>query len=182
MSSNQDWRILLQEWLLTNPKVVSDDLSALHQKFLEKFPLEKISDLTYQDFVSESGYLFWISEKMGSFGNRIVFVDKYNETNRLVNVWAEAIRSFLFVLNKDVKSNVDSKYINFLGLSNIRNRIDSKRRDKGANQGNLLTIKLLYLYFYSSFLPTLNHRHVIDFLKYFNQPSDERFFIRIITG
>jgi hypothetical protein len=175
MSSNQDWRILLQEWLLTNPKVISDELSALYQEFLEKFPLEKIGDLTYQDFVSESGYLFWITEKMGSFGNRIVFVDKYNKTNRFINVWAEAIRSFSISLNRHIIFIVNSRHID--RLSNIRFFVNSERSDgKEVDQCNLLTIKLLYLYCYTSFLPTLNHRHVIDFLKYFNQPSEGTFY------
>jgi len=174
MNSNQGWQILLQEWLQTNPKVVSDDLSALHQQFLKQFPLEEISDLTYQDFVSESGYLFWITEKMGSLGNRVIIVDKYNETNKLVNGWAEAIKEFLVSLNKYCHIKENSKYIRDSFNSHVNAKIENpqdyileKKRE------NILTVKLLYLYFPTSFLPILNHRYVIDFLKYFEQPSFE---------
>jgi hypothetical protein len=42
MSSNQDWQIVLQEWLKENPKVMPDNLKKLREDFIASFPRENL--------------------------------------------------------------------------------------------------------------------------------------------
>jgi len=42
MSSSQDWRFTLQEWLKENPKVMPENLKQLREDFVASFPTENL--------------------------------------------------------------------------------------------------------------------------------------------
>ena len=67
MSSNQDWRIALQEWLNKKQKKSKSDsqkASLLQQEFIKNFPKENIPNLNYEEFIGESyGFYYWLTDK-----------------------------------------------------------------------------------------------------------------------
>ena len=52
MSFNQDWRVALQEWLQKNPKVMPDVLKQLREDFVNSFPIEKLPEMTLDQYAA----------------------------------------------------------------------------------------------------------------------------------
>ncbi len=157
MSSNQDWRIALQEWKETkqeSSKLESQKILLLRQEFIRKFPADKLLDITYKDFIDPSdGMLYWLTSKT-------VVLEQ----------------SFKF---KDLDSSDEVKGIEKfekikLGLINLIDKFNSNSRnglDAIANQyfdkNHRLKIRLLYLYFPKYFLPITKVEIILCYLQYF---------------
>ena len=183
MNSNQDWRIALQEWLKKNPKVMPDHLKLLREEFVKSFPIDKLSEMTLDQYAAgkhdrEIGSTFchWIefrtvelgSIKGGSSSKFGVYWSAKNqrwEWNQLfqtddVEVAFEKLKAGLVKLIQAVELR------QFDDLDKIG--------DKGLGKNrNSVRAKPLSLYFPDDFLPVSNPTHLDNFLKYFNQIPKE---------
>ena len=183
MSSNQDWRIVLQEWLQNNPKVMPDDLKQLREEFVKSFPIDKLTEMTLDQYAAgkhdrEIGSTFchWIefrTKKLGSISGGssakfgIAWSAKYKkwEWNQVLQADNEEsafqkIKDGLI----DLISAAELKQFNDL------DKIGDKRLGKNRNS---VRAKPLSLYFPDDFLPISNPTHLDNFLKYFNQIPKE---------
>ena len=158
MSSNQDWRIALQEWSNKNQKKSESDskkASLLQQEFIKNFPKENISNLKYDEFIGESyGFYYWLTDKTKKLG-------KYIKVVKNTFIGSKEFENIKLALNKlidEVENNQFDK------LDKIANRY--------LDRNNRLKIRLLYLYFPSLFLPIANPTLIKRFLSYFNQPHE----------
>ncbi|WP_199288969.1 AAA family ATPase [Pseudanabaena sp. FACHB-1998] len=167
MSFNQDWRVALQEWLKENPKTMPDELYRLHQSFLEKFPLEEIPNLKYEDFVSDDGYLFWLTNKTDLLAPRISISNKYNEYKTHINPWFEKIKDVIlseFRRNRydDLDDDLDDAKYTY-----NENLVDLAFERNLGSRNNRLAVKLLYLYSPSTILPIVNWIDIANLSEYF---------------
>ncbi len=179
MNSNQDWRVALQEWLQKNPKVMPDHLKLLREEFVKSFPIDKLSEMTLDQYAAgkhdrEIGSTFchWIefrtvelgSIKGGSSSKFGVYWSAKNqrwEWNQLfqtddVEIAFQKLKAGLVKLIQAVE----------LGQFDDLDKIGDKGLGKNRNS---VRAKPLYLYFPDDFLPISNPTHLDNFLKYFNQ-------------
>ena len=183
MSSSQDWRVALQEWLKKNPKVMPDDLKKLREDFVKSFPIEKLSEMTLDQYAAgkhdpkiDSTFCHWIefrTVKLGSikgggaakFGIYWSAKNQRWEWNQLfqtddVEVAFQKLKTGLVKLVQAAKLN------QFDDLDGIGDEYLGKNK-------NSIRAKPLYLYFPDDFLPVSNPTHLDNFLKYFNQIPKE---------
>ncbi|MGA0201533.1 MAG: hypothetical protein ACO3NK_20850, partial [Prochlorotrichaceae cyanobacterium] len=69
----QDWRAALEQWLQgNNPKTMPSDLVGIHQQFLQRFPREKLGELTLENYAiggKPDSFCHWIEFKTKSLGS-----------------------------------------------------------------------------------------------------------------
>lgn len=183
MSPNQDWRVALQEWLQKNPKVMPDDLKQLREEFVKSFPIDKLPEMTLDQYAAgkhdrEIGSTFchWIefrTVKLGSikgggaakFG--IYWSAKYGkwECNQLFQT-DDVELAFQKLKTGLVKIIQAAQLRQFDDLDKIGDEYLGKNK-------NSIRAKPLSLYFPDDFLPISNPTHLDNFLKYFNQIPKE---------
>jgi 5-methylcytosine-specific restriction enzyme B len=183
MSSNQDWRVVLQEWLKKNPKVIPDDLKKLREDFVKSFPMEKLSEMTLDQYAAgkhdpqtDSTFCHWIEFRTGALGGirggGIAKLGIYWSPKKDKWEWNKLLQA----------DNAESAFQTLKnGLVNLIKVAKSREFDQLDNVGdtelgknrNSLRAKPLYLYFPEDFLPISNPTHLDNFLRYFNQiPKD----------
>ena len=183
MSPNQDWRITLQEWLQKNPKVMSDDLKQLREEFVKSFPIDKLPEMTLDQYAAgkhdrEIGSTFchWIefrTKKLGSISGGssakfgIAWSAKYGkwEWNQILQADNE----------ESAFQKIKDGLIELINSAKLKHFDDlDKIGDKGLGKNrNSVRAKPLSLYFPDDFLPISNPTHLDNFLKYFNQIPKE---------
>jgi 5-methylcytosine-specific restriction protein B len=69
----KDWRIELQNWLQNNPKTMPDDLRQLREEFVQRFPIERLADLTLEEYAIGKGnsdsFCYWLEVKTRELGS-----------------------------------------------------------------------------------------------------------------
>ena len=173
MSSNQDWRIALQEWLQKNPKVMPDDLKKLREGFVKRFPKEKLSKMTLEEYAGQ-----YSDENFFSFCHWLKF-----KTKDLGDIHEGGDYKFGVYWDKDSQKWQWNRYLQsstaqlaFKKLKDGLVQLIDKADLKYFSSLNCITTvkcfvraKTLYLYFPEEFLPIIYSRHIDSFLTYFNQ-------------
>ncbi|GBO56377.1 hypothetical protein APA_4713 [Pseudanabaena sp. lw0831] len=183
MSSSQDWRVVLQEWLKKNPKVMPDDLKKLREDFVKSFPIEKLSEMTLDQYAAgkhdpktDSTFCHWIefrTRRLGSISG--------GSSAKFGIAWSAKYKKWEWnqVLQADNEESAFQKIkdglIDLISAAELKQFDDlDKIGDKGLGKNrNSVRAKPLSLYFPDDFLPVSNPTHLDNFLKYFNQiPKD----------
>lgn len=68
-----DWHAKLQEWLRTNPRTMPPELWQLRQEFVQRFPKERLADLTLERYAvghegSADSFCYWLEFKTRPLG------------------------------------------------------------------------------------------------------------------
>lgn len=183
MSSNQDWRVTLQEWLQKNPKVMPDDLKQLREEFVKSFPIDKLPEMTLDQYAAgkhdrEIGSTFchWIefrTVELGSIkgGSAAKFGIYWSGKNQVWK-WDQSFQTD----NVEVAfQKLKTGLLQLIHSAELGQFDDlDKIGDKGLGKNrNSVRAKPLYLYFPDDFLPISNPTHLDRFLKYFNQIPKE---------
>ena len=69
-----DWRVELKTWLKIHSKTMPSDMKGVQQEFLERFPKEKLSEMSLEEYAigtdqAKDSYCNWLerrTEKLGS--------------------------------------------------------------------------------------------------------------------
>jgi len=179
MSSNQDWRISLQEWLKENPKVMPDNLKHLREEFIKNFPKENLSEMTLDQYALgkhdrkiDNIFCHWLeykTDKLGSIkgGNASKFGIYWNQNEEKWE-WNKLLHND----NPDLAfQKLKTDLVNLIEAVNL-GKFDEL--DKiGDKERNVIRAKPLYLYFPDEFLPISNQSHLDNFLRYFGQIPKE---------
>lgn len=70
----KDWRAELHGWLKVNPRTIPDDLRALREEFVQRFPKEKLGDLSLEQYAlghekSKDSFCYWLERKTRYLGS-----------------------------------------------------------------------------------------------------------------
>ena len=183
MSPNQDWRVALQEWLQENPKVMPDNLKQLREKFVESFPVDKLPEMTLDQYAAgkhdrEIGSTFchWIEFRTVELGSI-----KGGSSSKFGVYWSAKNQKWgwnqLFQTdNVEVAfEKLKAGLVKLIEAAQLQQFDDlDKIGDKGLGKNrNSVRAKPLSLYFPDDFLPISNPTHLDNFLKYFNQIPKE---------
>ena len=179
MSSNQDWRIALQEWLQKNPKVMPDDLKQLREEFVKSFPIDKLSEMTLDQYAAgrhnqeiDSTFCHWIEFKTGKLGGirggGIAKFGIYWSANNQNWKWNQLLQADNA---ESAFQKIKNGLIELIHAAELRyfDDLDKIGDQSLGNNKNALRAKPLYLYFPNEFLPISNQKHLDAFLKYFDQ-------------
>lgn len=169
----KDWRSKLKEWLKTNSKTIPIELAALRDEFNRRFPKEKISEMTLEEYALGTGnkdsFCNWLEFKtkplatMGGFSSKFgVWKSggawKFNKTFDTPEDALDKIKDGLLRLIRVAESN------RFDELENV----DLAQFGKDRNG---LRAKTLALYFPEELMALLNKTHIKNFLKIFEIES-----------
>jgi len=177
----QDWRVALEQWLEDdNPKTMPADLVEIHQEFLERFPREKLGELTLENYAigKSDSFCYWLEVKTKPLCNI-----SGGTSEKWGIYWSKKDQDWRWnkALDSDTAEGAFEKLKN--GLINLLkaaankqfqqlDTIGSQQLDFGING---LQAKLLYLYFPEQFLPIAHSHshsysyHLIHFLMCLDQ-------------
>jgi len=177
MSDGGNWREKLNQWLVTNPKVMPDKLRQLREEFVSRFPKEKLGEMTLEQ------YALGLDNFPDSFCRWLEFRTKALGGMRGGNVgkhgvwWSRKEKSWRW----NQRFGADNAEIALAqikrGLAALAKAVEEKRfdaldeigaKDLGASRYSLRA-KPLYLYFPDEFLPINNPSHLQDFLAHFGE-------------
>lgn len=171
---NKDWRSELQDWLLTNSRIMSDEERQLHEEFVQLFPKEKLADMTLEQYaagqVSRDNFSYWLEFKTpqlgsvsgggaGKFGVWWSKKDNDWRVNRLFKNPQDALSQLRQGLVELVEAVEEGRF-------NDLDEIDIKYIGRRHWP---LRCKPLYLYFPDKFLPIYSRNHLEQYLNYFGQ-------------
>lgn len=171
--ANKDWRMELKDWLAQgNPKTMPDDLRALREAFVARFPKERIADLTLEEYAAgrPGSFCYWIefkTRRLGSISGGSAF--KFGVW------WSKERGDWRF--NKVYSSADDALNKIKAGLTALVAAVDEGRFEAldrigashlGPNRFSLRG-KPLSLYFPDQFLPIANPAHLAHFLRLFGE-------------
>jgi 5-methylcytosine-specific restriction protein B len=176
----KDWRIELQNWLQNNPKTMPDDLRQLREEFVQRFPIERLADLTLEEYAIGKGnsdsFCYWLEVKTRELGSI-----KGGNVSKFGIWWSkkEVNWSWNSALGSDSPEEAFQKLKD--GLLKLIQAVQANQFDKLdeiglqglGSQRNSLRAKPLYLYFPENFLPISNPTHLKNFLNYFSQQPQE---------
>ncbi|MFZ9737733.1 MAG: AAA family ATPase [Prochlorotrichaceae cyanobacterium] len=172
----QDWRAALEQWLQgNNPKTMPSDLVEIHQQFLQRFPREKLGELTLENYAiggKPDSFCHWIEFKTKSLGSV-----SGGSSDKWGIYWSKKDQDWRWnkALNSDTAEGAFEKLKT--GLINLVQAADQNQFDQldhigskqlGPNR-NGLRAKPLSLYFPEQFLPIANPYHLIHFLNCLGQ-------------
>jgi predicted RNA-binding protein with PUA-like domain len=68
------WRAELEDWLKTNPKTMPDEMRRLREEFVRRFPKDKITELTLEDYAlglneDRNNFCYWLERKTRDLGS-----------------------------------------------------------------------------------------------------------------
>jgi 5-methylcytosine-specific restriction endonuclease McrBC GTP-binding regulatory subunit McrB len=166
-----EWRAALRGWLSKNPKTLPDDLRKLREEFLVRFPKEKLSQLTLQEYSlgvqgSYDSFCNWLEQrtaKLGSIkgGSARKFGVFYSggewAFNKIYSSPEDAIEKLREGLSLLVKAAEEDRFTEIDKIG---------ERHLGKNRFSLRS-KPLSLYFPDKFLPINNDNHLVHFLNVF---------------
>lgn len=68
----KDWRVELENWLNSgHSKIMPADLAELREEFVQRFPLETLSELTLDEYAigKPDSFCYWLDSKTQEFGS-----------------------------------------------------------------------------------------------------------------
>ncbi|MCL4534917.1 MAG: hypothetical protein M1401_19345 [Chloroflexi bacterium] len=171
-SQSRDWRAELAKWSTHNDKVMSDELQRLRDSFVQKFPIDRLSELTLDQYAigKTDSFCYWLEHETvelgsirgGSSAKFGVWWSSGGGTWRW-NKWYQSpedaltrIKQGLLALISEVQAG------NF-------DRLDALGSSKLGQNRYSLRSKPLYLYFPEEFLPINNPAHLSHFLTCFGE-------------
>ncbi len=177
-----DWREKLKEWLKTNSKTIPPDLAALRDEFNRRFPKEKISEMTLEQYALGTGnkdsFCNWLEFKTKSLASMGGFSSKFG-------VWksgGEWKFNQTFQSPEDALDKIKDGLLRLISVAEA-DRFDDLENVNLAEFGkdrNGLRAKTLALYFPKELLALVNKTHIKDFLKIFEvEPRNEDIFALI---
>jgi 5-methylcytosine-specific restriction protein B len=183
VSDNGEWKGKLKDWLTKNPKVMSAEQRTALEDFVERFPKDKLSDMTLQQYAlghptakeSFSHALeFGTAKLLGSMGggaarkHGVWWSQKQNGWR-----WHKALEAERV---EDALAKVKDRIIKLL------NAVEQKQFDKldsiavkvlGSHRFSV-SAKALYMYFPDEFLPISSLNHLKHYLHCFGEePKDD---------
>jgi 5-methylcytosine-specific restriction endonuclease McrBC GTP-binding regulatory subunit McrB len=174
----KDWRSELENWLHNNPRRMPTELRELREDFVERFPIEKLGELTLEQYAGgkPDGFCYWLEVKTVALGSiRGGSSAKFGIwLSRSDNQWRYNTGSFSSLedaLTRLKKGLVELTTAVKQGSSNDLDTIGDKYL--GGRRYSLRG-KPLYLYFPDRFLPITNPKHLQYFLNCFGvQPQGD---------
>lgn len=175
MERSFDWQRALREWLKNNPKTVPPELQELHQRFLQRFPREKIATWTLEHYsLGHAGfrdsYCYWLEWETKGLGSV-----SGGSSSKWGLWWSSTANDWSYNVKWDSPQNALQQIKEgLITLLDAVARGDYKNLDKlgddllGPNR-NSLRAKSLYLYFPDEFLPISNPAHLANILSFFGQ-------------
>jgi hypothetical protein len=171
----KDWRSKLAQWLEQNSKTIPKQTEELRQSFIERFPREKLSELTLEQYAigKPDSFCYWIE-----FKTRVLGSVSGGSSAKWGIHWSKNEQQWKW--NKAFQTDDPNEAFKKLrlGLVNLVKAAASNKFDQldeigssqlGANR-NGLRAKPLYLYFPDKFLPISNPYHLAHFLNSLGQP------------
>ncbi|MFZ5803801.1 MAG: McrB family protein [Acidobacteriota bacterium] len=160
--SEVDWRAALQEWLKTNPKTAPAELRKLREEFVQRFPKERIRDLTLKEFAVGLGpenesFCYWLEFKtkaLGSISGGTVskfwvwWDAKGQKWNWIRYARANSPEEALFQVLTRIQSAVE-----------LAEKGEFEQLDQ-SDLGATILLKPLFLYFPDDFLPIFTERYL----------------------
>lgn len=175
---HKDWRAELRNWLETNPKTIPDNLRKLREEFLLRFPKEKISNLTLEQYApgyDNNSFCNWLEYKTRDLGSiKSLSFSKFgvwysNKTWQKKKVYDSP---------EDALSHIKT---GLAALIDLAEKKDYSDLDKEGTEllGQFpysIRCKTLNLYFPEEFLPIYQLSRLKHFLKIFNvEPQGKAF-------
>lgn len=176
-NQSKDWRVELSNWLKNHPKTITADLLALREEFVHRFPVNKLCDMTLEQYALghdkyKDSFCYWLefkTTKLGSIQGGNVW--KFG-------VWWDGEKG-KWSWNKffDAKTAKQALAPITEGLDKLVRAASEHRFDEldqigdeylGENR-NGLRVKPLSLYFPDYFLPIFQPEHIASFLEVFGQ-------------
>ena len=170
-----DWRTELKTWLITNSKIITEDLVLLQKEFVQRFPKEKIRDLTLEQYAlgtehSQNSFCYWLefrTAKLGSIGGGSVakhgvwWSKKDNDWryNKIFSSAQDALMKLLDGIATQVSLAEQDKF----------DELDKIGRQMLGSNRYSLRAKPLFLYFPEKFLPFNNPEHIRHYLGIFGE-------------
>jgi hypothetical protein len=177
MVQPHDWRIALQEWLKNNPRRMPEELARLHREFLRRFPRERLSDLTLEEYAlghdgSKDSFCYWLEWETTRLGS------VRGGSSAKWGIWWRSQENE-WAVNKTLPQGDPGAALQHIkdGLQALLHAAEAEQyerlddigdRQLGYNR-NSLRAKTLFLYFPDNFLPISNPAHLGNILRYFDQ-------------
>jgi 5-methylcytosine-specific restriction enzyme B len=172
-AQQKDWRAKLDVWLKRNPKTMSAELRELREKFVRRFPKERLKDLTLEEYALGTGtkdnFSRWLEFETKRLGHMGGFASKHGVSrDKKSGEWR-------WSKNKYGSAEEAFQHIK-AGLVSLVRAVEEGRFDELDEIGSEqlgpslrgLRSKPLYLYFPDQFLPIYQPEHIAHFLKLFD--------------
>lgn len=171
------WRDKLTEWLQSNPKRMIRDLEQLREEFVQRFPKERLNELTLEQYAlgtdaSRESFCYWVefgTKKLGHIGGTAAKFGIWKSKqgwrwNRMYESPEDALSRIKKGLTALVEAAEQGRF----------DELDKIGREQLGHLRYGLRAKPLYLYFPDSFIPIFSLDHLTHFLKLFGaQPQGE---------
>jgi predicted RNA-binding protein with PUA-like domain len=174
----KDWRAELRDWRRTNPQTIPDDLRQLREEFVRRFPKEKLSELTLEQYAlghekSRDGFCYWLERKTRYLGSILGGqVAKFG-------VWYGDGRwrwNKIYESAEDALSHIKTGLTALVAAAEERrfDELDKIGREHLGQFRYSLRCKPLNLYFPDEFLPVYTLNSLTHFLNVFDvEPQGE---------
>ncbi|HZH29908.1 MAG TPA: AAA family ATPase [Pyrinomonadaceae bacterium] len=177
---HRDWRAALNAWLAHNPKVIPAELRELREEFVRRFPKEKLSEMTLNEYALgteeyKDSFCYWLEYKtqgLGSIkgGNTRKFGLWWDWKGGMWR-WIKVYASPEDALNR-IKQGL-SALVSAAEAGRFE-ALDSIGREHLGQFSYSLRCKPLSLYFPEEFLSIFSFHHLKHFLKIFGvEPEGE---------
>jgi 5-methylcytosine-specific restriction protein B len=182
-NSSINWRTALQDWEKNNSLTMSLDVKQLRDNFINSFSLEKIAQLTLEDYCigneNHDGFCYWLEYKtrpLGGIGGG---------TSQKFGVWWDKENNQYQYIKK-FNCNDANQALTIIknGLSDLLSLIQSNRFKeadeyckKNFQQGsNMFVVKTMFLYFPENILPIFSQDHLIFLISKFELDKQGDFY------
>ena len=170
----KDWRVELEQWLQSNPKTIPPHLATLRQEFVDRFPMDKLDDLSPENYAigKPDSFCWWIEFKTDALGGVAG-----GASQKWGIYWSRGDQEWKWnkSLNSDSPTAAFTKLKEGL-LALIQaaaedqfEQLDSIGSTRLGPNRNVLRSKPLSLYFPEKFLPIASPYHLAHFLNIFGQ-------------
>jgi hypothetical protein len=167
-----NWRAELTGWLADNPKTMPDSLRQLHQEFLDRFPRNKIAQMSLEEYALghkdyKDSFCYWLEWRLKELGS------VRGGSSAKWGVWWDAgdnkWRANKYFGDAESAIQITRTNLDKLLTAAAENRFDEldKIGDQLGTNRNSLRAKPLYLYFPDNFLPINNPSHTTAFSRAF---------------
>lgn len=173
-TSTTPWREKLSGWRRDNQPTIPEDLRRLREEFVRRFPKEKLSEMTLDEYAVGKGnkntFSYWLeyeSKMLGRVGS--------GGAEKTGVWWSKAKDDWQW--NEKIYSSTDDAFSHIkAGLVELVKAAEEGRFDDLDNIGEkhlgparYLRAKPLSLYFPEQFLPMWQPEHMANFLKIFGE-------------
>ncbi|MGC2236395.1 MAG: AAA family ATPase [Pyrinomonadaceae bacterium] len=166
----KDWRKLLDEWLHYNPPRIPENLRQLRQEFNERFPKEKIGEMTLEGYAqgtsNNNSFSNWIEGKTKQLGGIGGFPSKFGVYHHKDKGWT---------FNKKFQNPIEAVEVIKKGLIKLITAAEENRFDEldfvaieETGGRHTLRIKTLSLYYPGDLLAIFSLDHLKHFLEIFD--------------